>query len=56
METSLTSDQEFFQETTRKFLEAECPPTVLRELRDDPDGFRPAYWAQAASSGGHRCS
>ena len=51
METSLTSDQEFFRDTTHSFLEKEIPTTALRELRDDPDGFRPAYWTQACELG-----
>jgi alkylation response protein AidB-like acyl-CoA dehydrogenase len=51
VETNLSSDQEFFQETTRKFLEAECPPSELRELRDDPEGFRRAYWTQGCELG-----
>jgi alkylation response protein AidB-like acyl-CoA dehydrogenase len=51
METDLSSDQEFFQETTRKFLEAESPTSALRDMRDDPVGFRAAYWSQACELG-----
>jgi alkylation response protein AidB-like acyl-CoA dehydrogenase len=47
----LTSDQEFFRETTAKFLGAECPVAELRAKRDDPAGFDPSYWRQGAELG-----
>jgi alkylation response protein AidB-like acyl-CoA dehydrogenase len=51
METELTSDQEFFQETTRKFLEAECPITAVRALRESTEGFERGYWSQGCELG-----
>jgi alkylation response protein AidB-like acyl-CoA dehydrogenase len=51
VELELTTDQDFFQETTRKFLEAEASPTALRELRDDPTGYDSAYWRQGCELG-----
>ncbi len=51
MDLSLTDDQRFFQETTRKFLEQEAPLTVVRSLADDPDGFDRAWWARGAELG-----
>ncbi len=51
MELQLTSDQEFFVETTRKFLEDKVPVQSLREKRDDPDGFDRPYWSQGAELG-----
>jgi alkylation response protein AidB-like acyl-CoA dehydrogenase len=51
MELEITSDQEFFQETTRKFIRAECPVTAVRALRFDDRGFDPAYWRQGAELG-----
>ena len=45
MNLGLTDDQQFFQETTRKFLEQEAPITAVRALADDPDGFDRAWWA-----------
>jgi alkylation response protein AidB-like acyl-CoA dehydrogenase len=51
MEIELSDDQEFFQSTTRKFLEAECPVTSLRELRDSPEGFDRGYWSQGCELG-----
>ena len=51
MELVLTPDQEFFAETTAKFLEDKASPTDLRALRHDPAGFSPAYWRQGAELG-----
>ncbi|MGE0796531.1 MAG: acyl-CoA dehydrogenase family protein [Acidimicrobiia bacterium] len=51
MELELTSDQEFFAETTRKYLEDKIPVQWLRQHRDDPDGFERAYWSQGAELG-----
>jgi alkylation response protein AidB-like acyl-CoA dehydrogenase len=47
----LTSDQEFFQETTARFLEDQVPVATLRELRNDPVGFGPEYWRRGAELG-----
>jgi alkylation response protein AidB-like acyl-CoA dehydrogenase len=44
-------DQELFQETTRRFLEAEAPLTKLRALKDDGDGFERDFWRQGAELG-----
>ena len=51
MNLGLTDDQQFFQETTRKFLEQEAPITAVRALADDPDGFDRAWWARGAELG-----
>jgi alkylation response protein AidB-like acyl-CoA dehydrogenase len=51
VELDLTSDQKFFAETTRSFLSDSCPTSVLREARNDPDGFDRAYWRQGAELG-----
>jgi alkylation response protein AidB-like acyl-CoA dehydrogenase len=51
MEIALTDDQEFFRDTTRKFLGSECPIPKVRELRGDEDGFEPDYWRQGAELG-----
>jgi alkylation response protein AidB-like acyl-CoA dehydrogenase len=51
MNLGLTEDQQFFQETTRKFLEQEAPLTAVRALGDDPDGFDRAWWARGAELG-----
>lgn len=47
----LTSDQEFFRETTAKFLGKEAPVAELRRLRHDPAGFDPSYWRLGAELG-----
>src|SRR5688572_26833023 len=51
MEISLSNDQEFFRDTTRKFLSAECPISKVRALENNPAGFEAAYWRQGADLG-----
>ena len=51
MDLELSRDQEFFRETTRKFLEAESPLTTVRQLADDPDGFDRGWWRRGAELG-----
>jgi len=51
MLVALTDDQEFFRETTERFLVELAPPDTLRSLRDDPDGFDPSYWRRGAELG-----
>ncbi len=51
MELTLTEDQEFFRDTTRKFLESECPIVKVRELAHSDDGFERDYWRQGAELG-----
>ncbi len=51
MQLEVTSDQEFFQETTRKFIEAECPVSSVRNLRNSEIGYDPAYWRRGAELG-----
>jgi hypothetical protein len=34
----LTPDQEFFRETTERFLTEQVPPSEVRRLRDEPAG------------------
>jgi alkylation response protein AidB-like acyl-CoA dehydrogenase len=47
----LTEDQEFFRDTTRRFLESEAPLTTVRALWDTDDGFERGWWAKAAELG-----
>jgi alkylation response protein AidB-like acyl-CoA dehydrogenase len=51
VELELTSDQEFFAETTRKFLEDKTPVSELRAKRNDPAGFDRDFWVQGAELG-----
>jgi alkylation response protein AidB-like acyl-CoA dehydrogenase len=51
MHLALDDDQQFFQETTRKFLEQEAPIATVRALADDPAGFDRAWWKRGAELG-----
>ncbi len=51
MELEITSEQEFFVETTGKYLSDRVPPSELRGLRNDPKGFASDYWTQGAELG-----
>ena len=51
MELELSEDQEFFRETTRKFLAAECPIATVRALESDPAGFDAGWWKRGAELG-----
>lgn len=44
-------DQEFFRETTARFLVDQVPVGSLRALRDDPTGFDDGLWARGAELG-----
>jgi alkylation response protein AidB-like acyl-CoA dehydrogenase len=47
----ISSDQEFFCDTTTRFLTEQAPPNELRRLRADPTGFDTSYWKQGADLG-----
>ncbi len=47
----LSSDQEFFRDTTAKFLTEFVPVETLRQLRDDPVGFDLDHWRRGAELG-----
>lgn len=51
MEIALDDDQEFFRETTVRFLGQQCPLSTVRQLADSPVGFEEAYWTQGAELG-----
>ena len=51
MRLQLSDDQQFFRETTARFLAAHAPVDALRRLRDDPVGFDREYWRQGAELG-----
>ena len=51
MEVTLTDDQEFFRDTTQRFLAAECPLTTVRSLTASDAGFETSYWRQGAELG-----
>ncbi len=45
------SDQQLFEETTKKFLDTSCPTTKLKELVTDASGYEQAFWQQGAELG-----
>ncbi len=51
MRLTLSSDQEFFHETSLRFLDEASPSSTVRQLRDDPVGFDRRYWKQGAELG-----
>src|SRR5207342_220467 len=46
-----TADQEFFRETTARFLAEFASVQELRRRRDDPAGFDRDYWQRGAELG-----
>ncbi|MGE0877953.1 MAG: acyl-CoA dehydrogenase family protein [Acidimicrobiia bacterium] len=51
MEPDISDEQEFFAETTRKFLTDKADVTALRSLRHDPMGYDASYWTQGCELG-----
>ena len=51
MDTTLSEEEVMVRETARKFLEAESPTKLVREMEKDPLGYPPALWRQAAELG-----
>jgi alkylation response protein AidB-like acyl-CoA dehydrogenase len=48
---AVSSDQEFFRETTERFLVEQAPPNEVRRLRGDSSGFDADYWRRGAELG-----
>jgi alkylation response protein AidB-like acyl-CoA dehydrogenase len=46
-----SADQELFEETTRRFLDAECPLTKIRDLAGTKAGYEPDFWRKGAELG-----
>ena len=51
MDLDLSEDQEFFRDSTRKFLESEMPIETVRKRADDPAGFEREWWRRGAEMG-----
>jgi alkylation response protein AidB-like acyl-CoA dehydrogenase len=51
VDLGLSEDQEFFRETTRKFLESELPLSGVRRLADQASGFDRDWWRRGAHLG-----
>jgi alkylation response protein AidB-like acyl-CoA dehydrogenase len=47
----LSADQDFFRETTGRFLDDRAPVNELRRLRDDAAGYTAEYWRSGAELG-----
>jgi alkylation response protein AidB-like acyl-CoA dehydrogenase len=47
----LTDDQQFFLDTTRRFLASEVPIPTVRALHDTDAGFERSWWQHAAELG-----
>jgi alkylation response protein AidB-like acyl-CoA dehydrogenase len=51
MRLDLSDDQQFFQETVRRYVETEMPVSSVRELFDTDAGFEPSWWSGGAELG-----
>ena len=51
MDLALSEDQEFFRDTTQKYLASAWPTSAVRALIDDPVGFDRTAWDQGAQLG-----
>jgi alkylation response protein AidB-like acyl-CoA dehydrogenase len=51
MDISFTDEQEMLRESIRKLLDRYSPPEVVRELENDPVGYKPELWEEMASIG-----
>ncbi len=51
MNFGFSEEQDFLRSTAREFLANECPSSVVRELMEDPRGYRPEMWKQMAELG-----
>lgn len=51
MQIDLSEEQEFFRASTRRFIEAETPLDVVRDLYGTRDGFDRGWWRKAAELG-----
>lgn len=51
MDFGLSEEQTLLQDTIKKFVEAECPTTRVREIMESDDGHDPALWRGLAELG-----
>jgi len=51
MDFSLNEEQTIIRDTTRKFLQQECPPDLIREMIADEKGHSPELWRKMAELG-----
>ncbi len=46
-----SEDQQLFEDTTKRFLEAECPLDKMRDLATHSSGYERAFWQRGAELG-----
>lgn len=51
MDTLLTEEEEMLKSSARSFLEAECPPDIVRAMETDSLGYPPDLWSKVAQLG-----
>jgi len=51
MELSLNEEQEIMKRNAKTFLTKECPPSLVRELEEDDEGFSSELWRKMAELG-----
>jgi len=51
MDVLLTEEEKMVRNSAREFLEAECPPSLVRAMETDAKGYPPALWQKAAQLG-----
>ncbi len=51
MDVLLTEEERMIKTSAREFFEAQCPPSLAREMEKDPLGYPPQLWKQLAELG-----
>lgn len=51
MDVLLNEEEDLLKTSVRAFLEAECPPSLVRAVEQQDPGFPPELWAAAAKQG-----
>ncbi len=51
MDVLLTEEERMIKNSAREFFEAQCPPSLAREMEKDPLGYPPGLWKQLAELG-----
>jgi alkylation response protein AidB-like acyl-CoA dehydrogenase len=53
MDLELTKEQKILKSSAQDFLKKECPPSVMREMKDDDKGYSELIWKKMADLGWH---
>jgi 3-oxocholest-4-en-26-oyl-CoA dehydrogenase beta subunit len=51
MDLEFTEEQNILKSAARNFLKNACPPSLMKVIRDDPNGFPQTLWDQMAELG-----